>query len=136
MKKKTSVAKPLKKYQPGGEEKKPGRVEYKSPKPGGTSLSMDTTGYSAGKKRFPVEITYGRTGIFGDGKGYSMVNRKDADKFIKQQQAKDAGKPSQFPSFFYKGKKEAEKAMTTPKQKMGGSTKMKKGGIVKKSKKK
>ncbi len=121
MKKKTSTTKPLKKYKPGGEEKKPGRVEYNPGTPRGTRLSMDTTGYSAGQKRFPVEITYSKPGIFGDGKRYSMVNRKDADNFMKQQQAKDAGKPSQFPSFLYKAGKKAEKAMTTPKKKMGGS---------------
>lgn len=127
----------IKKYQDGG-DKKPGRVEYNPGTRHGTRLSMDTTGYSAGRQRFPVEATYSEKnrGLFGDGKNYSMVSRKTADNIIKQQQAKDAGQPSQFPSYIRRGKKEAERLMTTPKQKMGGSTKMKKGGIVKKSKKK
>jgi hypothetical protein len=91
-----------------------GKVTYQgSP----NKMTVDTSGYAGGKKRFPVEVS----SPDGKYKDYSMVGKKGANKIIKQQQAQEAGKPSKFPSFVTRNSRTAKKSMTTPKQKMGGS---------------
>lgn len=63
-------------------------LKYKTPM---GSVTMDTTGYSAGRKRFPIKAEGVQTGLYGRQEPvtvYGTVNRKGATRAIEYSQGK------------------------------------------------
>jgi hypothetical protein len=96
----------------GGKVKKGqnGVLEYKSPT--GNTIKTDTTGYAAGKKRFPASFTGRKTGLYGrpeknESTSYGTMNRKMAGRTIDASQ----GKPKKRIGMNTSGAKKAKKVI-------------------------
>lgn len=66
-----------------------GLLSWKTPS--GNSVSMDTTGYSSGAKKFPIKVEGSRTGTYGKQTPvtiYGTTGRKGATRAIDYSQGK------------------------------------------------
>lgn len=108
----------IKKAQDGTNEKK--YLKITTPR-AGTKVTMDTTGYSAGKKRFPTKLEFQKVGLYGRTKPatvHGTSTRKSATRAIEYSQ----GKPYKRQTINPTGK--AKKAF--PKSKSGSKISKKK----------
>lgn len=70
-----------------------GKISYKTPL--GGKVTMDTTGFATGAKKFPIKVEGEKIGLYGKSKpatSYGFANRKGAERAIANSQGKKTKK--------------------------------------------